>query len=235
LGGLTAGAIINPHRLVMGDPHGGGMGAMMVNPVANIPLPNRGGAENPVANDTQSHVPTPPAPKEKVKPLPKAKTPELDAIPLKSDKAKIKRQANVEPQLQPNRFRDQQTYNPSQLYSDVGQRASSQIYQVPGGGGVGLGNSSPFGEEFGAYANIIRDNIARNWKPVRTGSSLSVVVTFTIQRNGSITNVKIGTGSGNPSLDFSAQRAVLDTQLPPLPDRFPRNQADVQLKFELGN
>ena len=109
------------------------------------------------------------------------------------------------------------------------------MYQVPGGGGVGLGDSSPFGEQFGAYANIIRNNIAQNWKPVKSSLSQSVVVTFTIRRDGSIANVKILTSSGNQSLDFSAQRAVLDAQLPPLPYNFPRNQADVQMRFELGN
>ena len=234
VGGLSAGAVIN-RGLNMGSPTGGGMGGILVNPVTSIPLPNRGGPENPVANDTQSQVPTPPAPKEKVKPIPKVKAPPADAIPLKSAKAQPKRQAETPPLPQPNKYRDQQKDNDNQLYSNTGQRTSSPMYQIQGVGGVGIGDSSPFGEQFGPYANIIRDNIARNWNPVRTGRPLSVVVTFTILRNGSVTNVKVGKSSGDPSLDFSAQRAVLDTQLPVLPDKFPRNQADVQMKFELGN
>jgi protein TonB len=235
LGGLTFGAWADRHRINMGSPTGGGMGGMLVNPVATIPLPNRGGPVNPVANDTQSQVPTPPTPKEKIKPIPKVKAPPSDATPLKSDKAQTKRQAGAQPQPQINKFRDQQKYNDSQIYTPGGQRASNPMYQVQGGGGVGLGDNSPFGEEFGAYANIIRDNIASAWKPMRIGGNPSVVVTFTIQRNGSITNVKIASSSGNQSLDFSAQRAVLDAQLPPLPDKFPRNRAEVQMKFELGN
>ena len=235
LGGLSFGAWADRHRINMGSPTGGGMGGMLVNPVATIPIPNRGGPVNPVANDTQSQVPTPPAPKEKIKPIPKPKTPPPDAIALKSERATTKRQP--EPQVQPqiNKYREQQKYNDSQLYSTPGQRSSSSMYQMQGGGGVGLGDNSPFGEEFGTYANIIRDNIARAWKPMKTGGNPSVVVTFTIQRNGSIANVKIATSSGNQGLDFSAQRAVLDAQLPPLPDKFPRSQADVQMKFELGN
>jgi outer membrane biosynthesis protein TonB len=47
--------------------------------------------------------------------------------------------------------------------------------------------------------------------------------------------VKITTSSGNQTLDFSAQRAVMDANLPQLPPTFPRNQADVEMKFELGN
>lgn len=232
LGGLAAGNLIPSQRLTMGSPTGGGMGAYMVNPVKSIPIPNQGGPENPVANDTKSQVPTPPVPKEKTKPIPKAKAPDLDAIPLKSDKT-LKHRAEAQPQ--PNKFREKQTYSPSQLYSDTGQRASSPMYQVPGGGGVGLGDNSPFGDQFGWYANIIRDNIARSWKPLKTPGSPSVVITFTIRRDGSVANVKIAQSSGNQTLDFSAERAVLDTQLPALPQGFPRNQADVQLKFELGN
>jgi protein TonB len=234
MSGLLAGAWVDRHRILMGSPKGGGIGGMLVNPVATIPLPNRGPA-NPVASDTQSQVPTPPTPKEKPKPLPKVKAPPPDAIPLKSERAPAKRMAEVQPQPQPNKFREQQKYSESQLYSPTGQRASSPMYQMPnGGGGVGLGDNSPFGEQFGYYANIIRDNIARAWKPATSGK-VSVVVTFTIQRNGSVTNVKVTTGSGNQTMDFSAQRAVMDANLPPLPPTFPRNQADVEMKFELGN
>jgi len=109
------------------------------------------------------------------------------------------------------------------------------MYTTPGGGGVGLGDNSPFGEEFAAYANLIRDTIARNWNPMKAPGVVSVVVNFTIHKDGSVTGVKVSTSSGNSSLDFSAQRAILDAQLPALPQGFPRNQAEVQMKFELGN
>jgi periplasmic protein TonB len=235
VGSLVAGRLIPHHYLNMGSPTGGGMGGLLVNPVNTIPIPNRGGPENPVANDTKSQVPTPPAPKEKPKPIPKPKAPPLDAVALPSPKAQTKRQPEVQPQAPVNKYREQQKYDDSQLYSSVAPRASSSMYQVPGGGGVGLGDNSPFGDQFGTYANIIRDKIAQSWKPMKAVGSPTVVVTFTIQRNGSVTNVKVLTGSGNSTLDYSAQRAIYDAQLPPLPDRFPRNQADVQLKFELGN
>jgi protein TonB len=236
LGGLSIGTLVeNSFHLRMGSPTGGGLGGVMVNPVASIPLPNRGGPENPVANDTESHVPTPPAPKVKAKPAPKEKAPPPNATPLKSDKAP-KRAS--EPAAQPNKFRDQQKYDESQLYSPSGQRMSSPMYGVQGGGGVRLGDSSPFGEQFGAYANLIRDNIARRWQTgglnLRTSAVPAVVVTFTIRRDGSVANVKIGQTSGIESLDISAQRAVWDAQLPSLPAQFPRNQADVELRFELG-
>jgi protein TonB len=237
IGGLSLGAVMeNRFHLNMGSPTGGGMGGVMVNPVASIPLPNRGGPENPVANDTESQVPTPPkeAPKPKEKAAPKVKAPPANAISLKTEKAPRKQ---PEPASQPNTFRDRQKYSDNQLYSAAGQRVSSPTYGMQGGGGVRLGDSSPFGERFGAYANLIRDNIARNWKTSELNlrnTSPAVVVTFTIRRDGSVTNVRIEQSSGNFTLDTSASRAVWDTQLQPLPPQFPRSQADVELRFELG-
>jgi protein TonB len=237
LGGLFLGTVME-HRfqLRMGSPTGGGIGGVMVNPVDSIPIPNRGGPENPVANDTQSQVPTPPPPKVKAKAAPKVKEPAPEATPLKVSKTTAKKQP--QPAEQPNKFRDQQKYNDNQLYSNAGQRVSSPIYSMPGGGGgVKIGDSSPFGDRFGAYANLIRDNIARNWKTSDLnlrGTPPAVVVTFTIRRDGSVINVKVAQSSGYSPLDNSAVRAVYDAHLDALPSAFPRNQADVELRFELG-
>jgi hypothetical protein len=68
----------HPHEN-WGDIHGGGIGSVAVNVVARIPLPTESGPVNPVANDTESRAPEPPA---KVKPQPKVEAPEPDAIPI---------------------------------------------------------------------------------------------------------------------------------------------------------
>jgi protein TonB len=234
IGGLLlAGAIERVTRLNMGAPNGGGLGSVMVNPVATIPLPNRGGLENPVANDTQSLVPE--APQPKAKPAAKVKAPPPDAIPLKSERdSKRPRDAGS----QPNKWRDRQKFDQSQLYSNSGQRVNSPQFGMSGGGGVNVGTNSPFGERFGGYAAIIRDTVSRNWKTSDVNPRLTtaplVVVTFTIQRDGTVTNVRVSQKSGIDPLDISAERAVLDSQpFQPLPVGFPRSQADVELKFEL--
>src|SRR5436190_24226522 len=54
--------------MTLGSKDGGRGGPVLVNPV-NLPPPNRGGPTNPLANDTKSHVPTPPPEK---KALPKS-------------------------------------------------------------------------------------------------------------------------------------------------------------------
>ena len=60
-----------------------------------------------------------------------------------------------------------------------------------------------------------------------------VRVKFTIQKNGSITNASIETGSGSAVLDAAALRAVLMTKsLPPLPGQFEYPALPVHLNFE---
>ncbi|HYW45270.1 MAG TPA: TonB family protein [Bryobacteraceae bacterium] len=220
---------------LMGDPHGGGFGSVTVTPTATIPLPPKTGPANPVANDTQSHVPTPPP---KTKQQAKAKAPEPDAVLLRSRNAarrEMERDAS-----QSNRWREQQKDLPNQVYSPAGQSVSSPMYNIQGGGGVGVGNNSPFGTQFGWYATALRDKVAQNWKPTdissRSQTAPAAVVTFTIRKDGSVApnSIKISQSSGNRALDFSAQRAVLDSvPFQPLPAGFPRSEAAVELRFEL--
>jgi protein TonB len=224
---------LSSHNILMGDPNGGGFGSVAVNPTATIPLPPKSGPTNLVANDTQSQVPVPPP---KAKPQPKQKAPDLDAIPLKSRNAKRREADKL--WSQPNKWREAQTDAPNQLYSTSGQSLSSPMYNLPGGGGVGIGNNSPFGNQFGGYATILRDKVARAWNTADVGgrTGMPAVVTFTIRRDGSVPpqSVKVTQSSGNRALDFSAQRAVFDASpFGPLPPGFPLNQADVELRFEL--
>jgi protein TonB len=224
-----------PHRepIQLGDVKGGGFGSVAVTAVSRIPIPSRSGPINPVAADTESRAPEPPP---KAKPKPAVKLPDPDAIPLPSENA-------VKPPSErasaPNKFREQQQDLPNQVYS-AHQAAVTPMYSMPGGGGVGIGNNSPFGEQFGAYGNLLRDKVARYWRTneldPRLNSMPEVVVTFTILHDGSVppSSVKIAQRSGNVTLDFSAQRAILDAApFPPLPAGFPHNSADVEFVFQL--
>jgi hypothetical protein len=75
----------NRPKEMLGDPHPAGGPAYSVSPVHNIPIPKRDAPLNPVANDTQSTVPTAPAKQEVEKPPP---PPQKDAFELPE---KIKR------------------------------------------------------------------------------------------------------------------------------------------------
>lgn len=218
----------------MGDIQGGGIGSVAVRAVAQIPLPSRSGPVNPVANDTQSRVPEP---LPKVKAKPEVKPLEPDAIPLKSRNA-TKQPSRAE--TPPNKFRAKQQDPENQVHSTVGQAMVNPMYGLTGAGGVGIGNSSPFGQQFGYYANLLRDQVARNWRTTdidpRIHSAPQVVVTFTIQRDGSVSpsSVRVAQRSGIAALDYSAQRAILDAiPFPPLPQQFPRSSADIEFVFEL--
>lgn len=217
-----------------GDPHGGGMGAVAVTPVS-IALPNRSSVPNPVANDTTSEVPAPP-PKPKAVPKPKPQVSDADAIPLKSSKATRRETAAAS---QPNKWAEKQTYQSNQLYSNVGQAAASPMYQLHGGGGVGIGTDSPLGTQYGYYANALLNLIGQHWHPTSMDSRMErnpATVQFTLLRDGSLLpgSVKLIQSSGSRELDYSAQRALLDVdKFPPLPPQFPRDRVDLQLHFDL--
>ena len=56
---------------------------------------------------------------------------------------------------------------------------------------------------------------------------------YTIQRNGQITDIEVGTSSGNPVLDLAAQRALINTRmLAPLPAGYSGQRLPVELEFE---
>jgi protein TonB len=232
---ILGGTFISSNSAQWGDPHGGGMGAVAITAVASIKLPAQEGPKNPVANPTESQVPEPPAKKRVIE---KVKAPDPDAIALKNPRATKKTTERAQAS-QPNKFREQQTDRPNQLYTEGGQKLSSPMYGMQGGGGLQIGNDSPFGTQFGAYAKLLRDAVARKWSTSDFDSRLNVppaVVTFTIKRDGSVDprSVKLTARSGNAALDISAQRAIQDAApFQPLPPGFPKSEAQVELRFNL--
>ena len=211
------------------------MGSVAITAVATIKLPSQDAPVNPLANDTESQVPSPP-PKKKA--IEKVQPPDPNAISLKNPHATKKPTERAQVSA-PNKFREKQQDRPNQLYTEGGQRVSSPLYGMQGGGGLQIGNDSVFGTQFGAYATLVRDSVARHWSTSDFDSRLNVppaVVTFIIRRDGSLApgSVKLTSRSGNPALDISAQRAVQDAgPFPPLPQGFSKSEAQVELRFNL--
>jgi protein TonB len=233
---LGYGAIQSHFHINMGSPNGGGFGSVAVNVTSQIPLMQRNAPENPVANATESALPTPPpTPKVKPQPKPKVQEPPPDAVKISGKTAR-----KSAPQPPPNKFREKQTYADNQVYSPVGQALSSPMFAKPGAGGVGIGTSSPFGQQFGWYADLLQRKVAGNWQTNTVSGSYSsapqAVVTFTIRKDGSLApgSLKVTQSSGILALDLSAQHAILDSApFAPLPPGFPKSEADVELRFEL--
>ena len=175
-----------------------------------------------------------PAPPPKAKPEPKPRVqPDTKAIPLKSHITERKPKREYSP---PNKYREQQKDAPNQVYSEHGQMMSNPMYGVRGGGGVGVGDNSPFGTQFGWYAQLLIEQVGQHWQTAGLDPRSNVAsVMFTIHRDGSVTGVRVAQSSGNSATDFSAQRAVFDAQrsFPSLPPQFQRNEVTVTLQFTL--
>jgi|SRR5271165_623352 len=211
-------------REVWGSAQTSAGSAVAINSVKTIPLPSRAGHVNPVANETESQVPQVPKPE----PKKQVKAPE-NAIPIKS------RFAKEQPKPQALQHYRQQPPAPNQVFSRDAPAAVSPMFEKPGSGGVGVGPNSTFGTQFGGYASLVVQRVTDKWQTTGlAGAHLPlVVVTFDIQRDGSIRNPQIAQRSGNSTLDYSALRAVSDAApFPPLPPGAP-SSTHVELQFQL--
>jgi TonB family protein len=82
------------------------------------------------------------------------------------------------------------------------------------------------------YVATFVQRIQQNWNQ-NQGVTAEVVVKFTIQRDGTMTDVQVEKPSGFIALDMAAQRAVLATaRLPPLPAQFTNPTLTVHLTFD---
>jgi TonB family protein len=106
--------------------------------------------------------------------------------------------------------------------SGSGQFGIATAGSGEGSGGFGAGGA-PF--PFPWYVENVLQKIELKWvKPYvmeTTPQAYSCVVTFTITRVGQVRDVKVERGSGIPTLDRSAESAVLSsTPFPPLPNQW---------------
>jgi len=225
-GALILSSISFEHsRQVWGSANTAAGTAVAINSVKTIPLPSRAGKVNPVANDTESQVPQAPKPE----PKKQVKVPE-DAVPIPSRLAKKQPKPEA-----PQRYRPEPPA-PNQVFSREAPAAVSPMFEKPGSGGAGVGVNSAFGNQFGAYADLVVQRVTQKWQ---TGglAGLQVpmaVITFDIMRDGSVKNPQIAQRSGNSTLDYSALRAVMDAgPFPPLPPNYSGSSTSVELRFQL--
>jgi TonB family protein len=115
--------------------------------------------------------------------------------------------------------------------ADTGGRGQGFGLTTGGGGGTGaqLDVANFCCPE---YVQTFVQRIHQNWNQ-NQGVTAQVVVKFTIQRDGTITDVQVERPSGLMALDLNAQRAVLATaRVPPLPAQFPNPTLTVHLRFD---
>jgi TonB family protein len=111
-----------------------------------------------------------------------------------------------------------------------------------GGGEKGYAESGPVSFEsqwydWGPYAESMVTKIRVNWynnmpRLIQTGMRGVVTIRFTIQRDGTITNLEILSSSTIPPYDFAAKKAIeISSALAPLPKDFPNPTERVTCMF----
>jgi TonB family protein len=111
--------------------------------------------------------------------------------------------------------------------------AKGQGFGLSSGGGGGDGSSRLDTSNFCCpeYITDMLNRIDRNWNRLQQATG-TVVVKYTIQRNGQLTDIEVENTSGNPILDLASHRALLSTRtIAPLPAAFPEPHLTVHLEF----
>jgi TonB family protein len=226
------------NRIQFGEANAVPGGAVPVNIVKGLPMPPaQTEVENPVANDTHSSVPAPPA--EKAGRQQERVEPEEKAIPLPG---KAKKAAPRQTPLR--KFRPYVPDRDNQLFASKGMGVNTQSYSglqsESFGTGVGIGSGSPFGAYYGWYAEALQRRIGEQWQKELTQLDQRIrtpprtVVFFEIQRDGSLHNIRLVQSSGNSAVDFAALRAVKNSDpVPPLPSGLAKSYVSTEVWFEI--
>ncbi len=206
------------HHNLWGNPGAGG--AMQVNLVSDaIPLPNNQPQnQNVLATEKPSPAPAAPSPKEERKV-------DETAIPIPGKQVKPQQKNTPKTQQhQPPPPQDNQARYGEQNGSPI-QRATTP--QISSNGQTAVGDSD-FASMFGWYVNQINSKMATVWNRFEvdphTPKGAKVYLVFTINRDGSPSNVRLDRSSGFPNLDQSCVRAAqrVDT-FGPLPPAYRQN------------
>lgn len=194
-----------------------------------IPLPaNNANKENVLANESKGLAGS----------VPREKEPEPEAIPLPNRTTKLKpeklpRTPTVEKVRPPEKPTNVVPFGQGGPVSG----AYTMFKSDTGSGGLAFGPSGSFGSRYSWYVDAVRRKISENWLKYEVdpsiGSASRVYITFDIQRSGQPANIQISQGSGVPSLDMSARRALqrIDT-FGPLPPDYPGSRVSVEFYFD---
>jgi protein TonB len=174
----------------------------------------------------------PPPPPEKAEPIPdlSAKTKVTKAPPKPAPPAPPTKAKKAEP--------DPTTPENAVPYGGGGKPALGMGQFSTQGGEMGFGfGDGAFGDKYSWYVQAMVRKISQNWLKGLVDSRVTrapkVFMTFDIQRDGSISNIELKQSSGIPTLDRSAQRALMATQrLDPLPRDYVGSTVKVTFYFE---
>lgn len=97
--------------------------------------------------------------------------------------------------------------------------------------------SNPLPEDmpnmFVGYMKKMQDTIKANWEPPHQKTSKTVVITYSIMKDGKLGSYKITQSSNNKKLDKAAVKALKKSApFDPLPENFSGDHVDVQFTFD---
>jgi len=170
-------------------------------------------------------------------PQPKpAPEPKAVQIPKFKEAVKVEKAERVNTRIQ----REKPVYPDNAVPYGLGGQPSmsyTQIVSGAGEGGLSFGEGGDFGERYGWYVAAVRNRISGNWLLSTISPNIlkapRLYMTFTILRDGTISDPEITQSSGIAEVDRSALRAVLASNpLPPLPSDYTGNRVKVNLYFD---
>ena len=95
----------------------------------------------------------------------------------------------------------------------------------------------PEGADFTVWLDRFKNEVYRNWlipNAVLLGIRGHVDLEFTVERDGSVTGLKLVKSVGNPALDKAAANAILAGRFLPLPSDFAPPRVTMQVSFYYG-
>jgi len=207
---------------------GSSVSVRAVNSLPGVPLPTPlQVTPNTVANESPGlyqSEPIPPLPPEQAVEIPKFK-----------DETKPEESKRINTRIQ----KQQLTPPPNAVpYGQSGQPAMSydQARTAAGDAGISIGQGD-FGSRYGWYVGAVRSRVSNNWLLSTISPTLMsaprAYVEFNIQRDGTITGVRLAQSSGIPEVDNSALRAVeASNPLGPLPSDYSGSSVSVSFYFD---
>jgi len=92
----------------------------------------------------------------------------------------------------------------------------------------------PQGADFTRWVNHFKNEVHRNWivnEPALVGFKGHVAFEFTVEKDGSMTGLRVLRSSGTPMPDRAAQNAVIGSSFLPLPDGYRQPRITMQVTF----
>jgi protein TonB len=223
---LLAAVLIVPATRHKAPPIEDSMVVALAGPIAAAP-PARAASAAPQAAKPEPAPPPPPKEAQAVRELPKPKPKEKDKpVKPKPEPAKTDEpETPAPPATKPAAGAGTQTGAPAGAPAGP---AAGAVTATIGGGDSSLG----------WYGAAVKAALEAVWqKPYLEDSegTVSVVITFDIAKDGTTRNIRILAPSGIPSLDRSAQRAVIEASpLPGIPPTWTEPLLPVTMRFDLS-